>query len=209
MPTSTELHLVADSGTNPGANPDIAAASQVESATRHWLERAVIGLNLCPFAKAVHVKGQIHYAVSRATLAADLLDDLTRELRSLQALDAAVRETTLLVAPNGLHDFLEFNDFLARANKLVKRLGLQGVVQIAPFHPQFQFAGTEADDITNFTNRAPYPMLHLLREASVERAVAAFPQPEDIFEKNGQTLTSLGLAGWAALDVGPRGNMQS
>ena len=176
---------------------------------RRWLERAVIGLNLCPFAKAVHVKGQIHYAVSYATQAADLLDDLNRELQSLQALDAAVRDTTLLVAPNCLQDFLEFNDFLARANRLVKRSGLQGVVQIAPFHPQFQFAGTEVDDITNFTNRAPYPTLHLLREASVDRAVAVFAQPEDIFEKNRQTLTELGLAGWAALDVGPRGNIGS
>jgi uncharacterized protein len=180
---------------------------EVKADVRRWLELAVIGLNLCPFAKAVHVKGQIHYAVSRATQAADLLDDLKSELQSLQALDAAVRDTTLLIAPDCLPDFLDFNDLVARANQVVKRLGLTGIVQIAPFHPQFQFAGTHADDITNFTNRAPYPTLHLLREASIDRAVAAFPQAEDIFEKNMQTLTQLGLAGWAALDVGPRGNI--
>ena len=215
MPTLSDVHSAAPSSApsvvpavaHSGADPDIAADSHVEADMRRWLERAVIGLNLCPFAKAVHVKGQIHYAVSYATHAADLLDDLNHELQSLQALDTAVRDTTLLVAPNCLQDFLEFNDFLARANRLVKRSGLQGVVQIAPFHPQFQFAGTEVDDITNFTNRAPYPTLHLLREASVDRAVAVFAQPEDIFEKNRQTLTELGLAGWAALDVGPRGNI--
>ena len=175
--------------------------------TRLWLERAVIGLNLCPFAKAVHTKGQIHYAVSRATQPLALLDDLKNELNSLSAIDSSIRDTTLLVAPLCLHEFLDFNDFLALADGLLAGLGLEGIIQIASFHPQFQFAGTHADDITNFTNRAPYPTLHLLREASVDRAVAAFPQAEDIFEKNIQTLTGLGMAGWAALDVGPHGKM--
>ena len=205
MPTSSDLAPAMPSD----SHPHTVADARTEADIQRWLERAVIGLNLCPFAKAVHAKGQIHCAVSRATQTAELLDDLKRELQSLQALDAAVRDTTLLIAPNCLQDFLDFNDFLARANRLVKRAGLQGVIQIAPFHPQFQFAGTEADDITNFTNRAPYPTLHLLREASVDRAVAAFSQPEDIFEKNKRTLTQLGLAGWTALDVGPRGNMQA
>ncbi len=191
-----------------GADHDDSADATVKADMRRWLERAVIGLNLCPFAKAVHVKGQIHCAVSRAVHAADLLDDLARELADLQALDAAVRDTTLLVAPLCLQDFLDFNDCLARAQQVLKRLGLRGMIQIAAFHPQFQFADTEADDITNFTNRAPYPTLHLLREDSVERAVAAFPQAEGIFEKNKQTLTQLGLAGWAALDVGPRDNIR-
>ena len=175
--------------------------------TRRWLERAVIGLNLCPFAKAVHAKGQIHFAVSQATQAPELLDDLKKELNSLLALDAITRDTTLLIAPQCLREFLDFNDFLAQADDVLAELELEGVIQIASFHPQFQFAGTQADDITNFTNRAPYPTLHLLREASVDRAVAAFPQAEDIFEKNMQTLTQLGLEGWAALDVGPRGKM--
>ncbi len=173
--------------------------------TRRWLERAVIGLNLCPFAKAVHAKGQIHYAVSRATQPVELLDDLKKELNSLLAPDPAARDTTLLIVSRCLNDFLDFNDFLAQADAVLAELDLQGVVQIASFHPQFQFAGTQADDITNATNRAPYPTLHLLREDSVDRAVAAFPQAEDIFEKNMQTLTQLGVEGWAALDVGPHG----
>jgi uncharacterized protein len=175
--------------------------------TRRWLERAVIGLNLCPFAKAVHTKGQIHYAVSRATQAPDLLDDLKNQLNSLLAFDPAERDTTLLIVTECLHEFLDFNDFLAQADAVLAEMDLEGVVQIASFHPQFQFAGTPADDITNFTNRAPYPTLHLLREDSVDRAVAAFPQAEDIFEKNMQTLTELGQEGWAALDVGPHGKM--
>ena len=175
--------------------------------TRRWLERAVIGLNLCPFAKAVHVKGQIHYTVSEAVDAETLLDVLEYELKSLVALESLVRDTTLLIAPWCLHEFLDFNDFLARADRIVTRLDLDGVIQIASFHPQFQFAGTAADDITNFTNRAPYPTLHLLREDSIDRAVEAFPQAEDIFEKNMQTLTELGAQGWAVLDVGPHGKI--
>ena len=107
-----------------------------------------------------------------------------------------------------MHEFLDFNDFLARADRIVTRLDLDGVIQIASFHPQFQFAGTAADDITNFTNRAPYPTLHLLREDSIDRAVEAFPQAEDIFEKNMQTLTELGAQGWAVLDVGPHGKIE-
>lgn len=176
----------------------------VEEQTRAWLERAVIGLNLCPFAKAVHVKGQIHYATSQAASAEELLADLGRELDGLMALDAMVRDTTLLIAPHCLHDFLDFNDFLAEAEDLLHDRGLDGLLQLASFHPQYQFAGTGQDDITNFTNRSPYPMLHLLREDSIERAVQAFPQPEAIYEANMQTLRELGHAGWQALDVGPK-----
>ncbi len=171
--------------------------------TQRWLQRAVIGLNLCPFAKAVHVKGQIHYAVSLAGEPADVLDQLAAELTALAALDAEVRDTTLLILPNGFHEFLDFNDFLVRSNAVLRKLGLQDNIQIAPFHPQFQFADAAVDDIANCTNRSPYPMLHLLREASVSRAVAAFPHAEDIFEKNIDALTQLGPEGWAALDVGP------
>ena len=219
MPNSSDPHPGSDDvsrfgtgsieGDSKGDNKRFSRGtdSDVMADMRRWLERAVIGLSLCPFAKAVHVRGQLHHAVSRAANTADLLEDLRTELIALQTLDATVRDTTLLVAPNCLHDFLEFNDILVRARQVLKRLGMQGIVQIAPFHPQFQFAGTQADDIANFTNRAPYPTLHLLREDSVERAVAAFPQAEDIFEKNIHTLTQLGLAGWAALDVGPRGNI--
>ena len=171
--------------------------------TRRWLERAVIGLNLCPFAKAVHVKQQIHYALSHAQGVNELRDELVTQLRELVNLNADVRETTLLIVPTVLRDFLDFNDFLAQAEEVLKALDLEGVIQIASFHPNYQFAGTRADDITNFTNRSPYPTLHLIREASIDRAVDAFPDPEAIFETNMQTLENLGPAGWTALDVGP------
>jgi hypothetical protein len=169
--------------------------------TRRWVQRAVIGLNLCPFAKAVEVKDQVRYVVSHATRAKPFLADLKRELLHLVAADPATLDTTLLIAPDGFADFLEFNDLLERADRLLADLALEGVLQIASLHPQYQFADSEPDDITNNTNRAPYPTLHLLREESVDRAVAAFPNPEAIFETNIQTMQKLGPAGWAALGV--------
>jgi len=184
-------------------SPATIGPAQAEADTRRWLERAVIGLNLCPFAKAVHVKAQIHYAVYEPAEDAGLMDVLLAEATALAALDASVRDTTLLMAPNTLADFLDFNDFTARAERRLARAGFDGVFQLASFHPSFQFAGTEADDIGNATNRAPYPTLHLLREDSVSRAVEAFPDAQDIFERNIETLEALGPAGWAALDVGP------
>jgi hypothetical protein len=178
---------------------------------RRWLERAVIGLNLCPFAKSVHVKGQIHTVVSPAQDAKTLLATLKNELKALEVIDASVRDTTLLIAPLMFPEFLDFNDFLDQADRVLRKLRLDGIFQIASFHPQFQFADTQPDDITNFTNRAPYPTLHLLREASIDRAVQAYPDAEDIFGKNIQTLQSLGHAGWAALDLAahsrPRGKI--
>ncbi|MEK9801873.1 MAG: DUF1415 domain-containing protein [Curvibacter sp.] len=169
---------------------------------QRWLERAVIGLNLCPFAKSVHVKGQIHWVVSEAREPARLLQDLRRELLDLAASDPAVRDTTLLVAPWCLQDFLDFNDFLDEADALLDELALQGILQIASFHPHYQFAGTAPDDISNHSNRAPYPTLHLLREDSIDRAVRAFPEAEAIYERNIQVLQALGAAGWRALDIG-------
>ncbi len=178
-------------------------ADTVIADTRRWLERAVIGLNLCPFAKAPHVKGQIHYAVCDSRDPQDLLAALHAELQALAALDPAERETTLLMAPRLFEDFLDFNDFLDAADAVLAELDLDGVLQIAPFHPRFQFAGTDADDITNASNRAPWPTLHLIREDSIDRAVDAFPEAETIYEANMATLERLGHAGWAALDVGP------
>ncbi len=172
--------------------------AQVASDTRRWLERAVIGLNLCPFAKAVHVKGQVHYAVSAAVGWNDLLADLARELDDLLAAPVDVRETTLLVAPHALSDFIEFNGFIAEADRLLQRRELAGVIQLASFHPHYQFAGTEPDDITNYTNRAPYPTLHLLREDRIAQAVQAFPEAADIYEANMDTMRRLGHAGWRA-----------
>jgi hypothetical protein len=175
--------------------------NQIEQDTRVWLERAVIGLNLCPFAKGVHVKGQIHYSVSQATNSQALLKDLMRELKDLVELDPAVRDTTLLMAPLCMQDFLDFNDFLGDADQVLAEMDLDGIIQIASFHPQFQFAGTDANDISNYTNRAPYPTLHLLREDSIERAVEVFPEAEAIFGKNMETLAQLGHSGWAKLGV--------
>jgi uncharacterized protein len=171
--------------------------------TVRWLERAVIGLNLCPFAKAPHVKGQIHYVVSQAKGLEGLRDELIEQLQAMAALSAEERETVLLIVPQMLHDFLEFNDFLDEADGVLQELDMEGEFQVASFHPQFQFADTEPDDITNFTNRSPYPTLHLLREESIDRAVEAFPEAETIYETNMATLEKLGLKGWKDLDVGP------
>jgi hypothetical protein len=168
---------------------------------RRWVQRAVIGLNLCPFAKSVEVKKQVRYVVSRASGTKPLLADLKRELLALVTAEPVVLDTTLLVVPNGFAEFLDFTAMLERADKLLVDLDLDGVLQIASLHPQYQFADTEPDDITNYTNRAPYPTLHLLREESVDRAVAAFPKAEAIFETNMQTMQDLGPAGWAALGV--------
>lgn len=174
-------------------------AGTVLTATREWLEKAVIGLNLCPFAKAVHTKGQIRYVVSAATGPEALLAELEEELQHLAATDPQATDTTLLIHPGALQDFLDFNDFLGAADELLEHLGLDGTLQIASFHPQFQFAGTQPDDVSNCTNRAPYPTLHLLREASIDRAVEAFPEAEAIYERNIETLERLGQAGWQAL----------
>ena len=171
--------------------------------TVRWLERAVIGLNLCPFAKAPHVKGQIHYVVSQAKGLEGLRDELIEQLQAMAALSAEERETVLLIVPQMLHDFFEFNDFLDEADGVLQELDMEGEFQVASFHPQFQFADTEPDDITNFTNRSPYPTLHLLREESIDRAVEAFPEAETIYETNMATLEKLGLKGWQDLDVGP------
>ncbi len=171
--------------------------------TVRWLERAVIGLNLCPFAKAPHVKGQIHYVVSQAKGLEGLRDELMAQLQAMAALPADERETVLLIVPQMLHDFLEFNDFLDEADGVLQELDMEGEFQVASFHPQFQFADTEPDDITNFTNRSPYPTLHLLREESIDRAVEAFPEAETIYETNMATLEKLGIRGWRDLDVGP------
>ena len=171
--------------------------------TVRWLERAVIGLNLCPFAKAPHVKGQVHYVVSQAKGLEGLRDELIEQLQALAEVTAEDRETVLLIVPQMLRDFLEFNDFLDEADAVLQEHDWDGVFQVASFHPEFQFADTEPDDLGNFTNRSPYPTLHLLREDSIDRAVEAFPEAEMIYETNIVTLKKLGLAGWKALDVGP------
>jgi uncharacterized protein len=171
--------------------------------TQTWLERAVIGLNLCPFAKAVHAKGQIRWVLSDARTPQALIETLIAELHLLANADPEGIDTTVLVHPQVLQDFLDFNDFLDIAEAALEDLQLGGVLQIASFHPQFQFAGSATDDMGNFSNRAPFPTLHLLREESVEKAVLAFPQAEAIFERNIQTLEDLGLTGWQRLLSSP------
>ena len=132
-----------------------------------------------------------------------LRDELIEELKALVALPSDERETVLLILPHMLRDFLDFNDFLDETDSVLQELDLEGEFQVASFHPDFQFAGTEPDDITNYTNRSPYPTLHLIREASIDRAVEAFPEAETIYEANMATMEKLGAEGWKALDVGP------
>ena len=175
--------------------------SQVITDSQKWLERAVIGLNLCPFAKSVHVKSLIRYAISDAKSESELLADLQSELIFLNSVSPTITDTTLLIAPMCLHDFLEFNQFILKANKSLTKLDLDGIFQIATLHPQYQFAGTDVDDITNYTNRAPYPTLHLLRESSIDRALQAIPNAESIFEVNMNTMRRIGLEGWRDLGL--------
>ena len=169
---------------------------KIIDSTRHWLTRAVIGLNLCPFAKAVYVKDQIRYAVSEARTFEDVLAEIETELKYLAETDPDQTDTTLLIVPHALANFAEYNDALHFADTLLKQLRMEGELQIASFHPNYQFDDATPDDIENFTNRAPYPIFHLLREASIEHAVEAFPDAADIYERNMATLRRLGRTGW-------------
>ncbi len=169
--------------------------------TRAWVERAVIGLELCPFARAVQAKGQVRYLLCPARDTDALLAVLCNEMQSLAAADPALTDTTLLIHPHVLTAFADFNDFLGVADLALVQLGLEGVLQVASFHPDYRFADTPTDDLGNATNRSPYPTLHLLREASVERALKAFPDAEAIYGHNIRRLQQLGAAGWAELQA--------
>ena len=180
----------------------------VAAETLAWVTRAVVGLNLCPFAKAPLVKGQIRCVVSEVVDARALLEVLRDELETLAEAAPDKIETTLIVHPNVLADFAEFNDFLDEADQLLDAMDLSGILQVASFHPQYRFAGTEDHDMGNATNRSPYPTLHLLREESVERAVEAFPEADKIFEANIRSLEALGSEGWAELQAQCRRDAQ-
>ena len=182
--------------------PDAPTRPEIDR-SRHWLERAVIGLNLCPFAKAVHARGQVRWVLSDATTEEALLADLVHELQVLQDASADEVETTLIVHPHVLGDFEDYNQFLDLADAAISELDLEGESQVASFHPQYRFAGSAPDASEDFSNRSPSPMLHLLREASIARAVAAFPDAEKIYGRNMDTLRALGHAGWQALWVDP------
>ncbi|MDN0082041.1 DUF1415 domain-containing protein [Crenobacter sp. SG2305] len=174
---------------------------EIIAATRLWVEKAVIGLNLCPFAKSVYVKNQVRFIVSNAKHIDALIEDLVTELETLAEASPEKIDTTLLIHPYAMTDFLDFNDFLEVADSVVTELKLEGELQIASFHPQFQFEGTAPNDIENYTNRSPFPTLHLLRESSIDRAVEAFPEAESIYQKNIDTLNALGHEGWAKLGL--------
>lgn len=178
---------------------DAAASDDILNNTKVWLERAVIGLNLCPFAKSVFVKKQVRHALTAATTADQLLAELEHELTLLAETDPAELDTTLLIHPQAMTDFLDYHFFLGEVEALLRNLEFDGIFQIASLHPQYEFAGSAPDDIANFTNRSPYPTLHLLRESSIDRAVAAFPDAADIFERNIETMEGLGHAGWKKL----------
>lgn len=178
--------------------PDSAT---VTDHTRQWLEKAVIGLNLCPFAKAPHVKNLVRISVSQARHLDGFLEDLDRELQLLGDTPADELETTLLVHPTLFPDFDTFNQMLDIADAAVVDNGLEGIVQIAPFHPDFQFEGTDSDDIGNYTNHSPYPTLHLIREDSIAKAAQAFPDASAIFERNIALLEKMGHEGWDKLDI--------
>lgn len=169
------------------------------AATRRWLERVVIGLNLCPFAKAVYVKQQVRFVLSDATTEEELLTDLGEELQRLHGTDPNEIDTTLVVHPRVLADFVDYNDFLDLAEGLIAELDLEGELQVASFHPDYQFADSAFDDPGNCTNRAPYPTLHLLRETSLDKAVAAYPDADMIVERNLETMAKLGLNGFRKL----------
>ncbi len=190
----------ASAGPDQPADDDTTIAeAAILAATRRWIERAVIGLNLCPFARAPFVQRRLYFRVSRARSTDDLLADLREELGALQAADPRARETTLLIHPHVLTDFFEYNEFLYEADAEVLALGLEGDLQIASFHPEYRFADTVADAVENFTNRSPYPMLHLLRESSIDVAVGALTDTDEIYRRNIETLRRLGADGWRAL----------
>lgn len=177
------------------------AETQVIADTRLWLERAVIGLNLCPFARAEYVRNRIAFRVTEATTPEALLTELEVAVRELIAIEPSKIETTLLIHPRVLQDFFDYNEFLGEADALLARMDLEGVVQIASFHPRYQFAGEDPGDMSHFTNRSPFPMLHLLREASVERAVSSGENAATIVARNLKTVRSLGPEGWRRLGL--------
>ena len=174
-------------------------SDEIIAATRRWLERSVIGLNLCPFAEAVYRSGRVRICVSEQRSASGLLEEFRAATIGLHAADPLQWETTLLVHPWVLADFIEYNDFLDVCEAAIAELGLEGELQVASFHPQYKFAGTASADIENYTNRSPYPTLHLLREASIERAIAAVPDTDEIYRRNIRTLRELGHEGWQRL----------
>lgn len=180
----------------------LAFSEEIITRTKLWLEHVVIGLNFCPFAKAVFIKEQIRYVVSMAQTPQELLGDLILELHYLQQSDSQIIDTTLLIHPHTLQNFLDYNDFLSVTEATLDAQMLTGEIQIASFHPEYQFADNNVNDVENYTNRSPFPMLHLLREVSVERAISAFPDTAKIVDRNIQTLRRLNRDQWKKIITG-------
>ncbi len=173
--------------------------AQVITATRRWIERAVIGLNLCPFARAPYLAQRVRLIVSAAATQEQLAADVREEAQLLADNDPAVIETTLLIHPHVFADFLDYNDFLDVADGLLEEMALDSILQIASFHPGYQFADADADAVENCSNRSPFPTLHLLRETSITQAVDALGDTDAIWQRNITTLRALGTEGWRAL----------
>ena len=184
---------------NREPHPPLDSDVEIIADTRRWLEKAVIGLGFCPFAAHAHLRNQIRYRVSTRQSTGGLLQDLAEELHSLQAADPQLCETSLLIHPQVLADFTDYNEFLNEADATIREMDLEGELQIASFHPLYRYAGNATDDIENYSNRSPYPMLHLLREASVTRAIRTFQGVDAITDRNKATLRRLGREGWQRL----------
>jgi hypothetical protein len=181
---STELNFL----------PHSHAATPAITRTQHWVAEMVVGLNLCPFARAEMVNQRIRYVLVESADTQDLLQTLEAELQFLQVADRSQTETTLIVCPAALPDFMDMQLFLPHADALLKRLGLRGQMQIASFHPDFVFASSSADDPANASNRSPYPTLHLIREDAIARAAASMQDPDSIYEANIALLRQMGAA---------------
>ncbi|MBW4933998.1 DUF1415 domain-containing protein [Marinobacter sp. F4206] len=164
--------------------------TEVINATRKWVEDVVVGYNLCPFAKRELIRDRVRFVVSDAADEDALLQSLHSELQLLE--NEPEIETTVLIHPGVLQDFAAYNEFLDAADGLLAYLDMEGVYQIASFHPDYQFAGTEPDSAENYTNRSPYPMLHLLREASLEAAIESHPDVDGIPGRNIELMEELG-----------------
>jgi len=170
---------------------DLVNDEETVRPVRQWVETLVVGMNLCPFAEREMVKNRVRFATTPSITQEQLLTALQGELELLNT-DPSV-ETTLLIHAGVLQDFGDYNRFLGDADRLLVEMGLEGIYQIASFHPDYQFAGTKLDDVENYTNRSPYPMLHLIREASLERAIADYPDVDQIPVRNIALMNDMGV----------------
>ncbi len=169
---------------------DFEHDEKIVQPVRQWVEALVVGMNLCPFAKRELVNNRVRFATTTSVTKEQLLMALQSELDLLNT-DSSI-ETTLLIHPGVLQDFYDYNQFLNYADSLLAEMGLEGIFQIASFHPDYQFNGTKPDDVENYTNRSPHPMLHLIREASLERAIANYPEADQIPQRNIALMNDLG-----------------